>query len=59
MIGGTIGRQKSVITSSMVVNAMPARRVSGNPSDAAVFNFCHNFKDIEETRREYPQLYIV
>jgi hypothetical protein len=43
----------------MVVNAMPARRVSGNPSDAAVFNFCHNFKDIEETRREYPQLYIV
>jgi hypothetical protein len=25
----------------------------------AVFNFCHGFKDIEQTRREWPQLYIM
>lgn len=57
--GGTIGRQRSVISVSSVLPPAPNRKVVGNPSDAAVFNFCHMFKDIEETRREFPQLYIV
>lgn len=37
----------------------PPRQITGNPSDKAVFTFCNLFKDIEETRREWPQLYIM
>ncbi|TFJ81370.1 hypothetical protein NSK_007331 [Nannochloropsis salina CCMP1776] len=37
----------------------PPRIIVGNPSDKAVFTFCNLFKDIETTREEYPQLYII
>lgn len=56
MVQGTWGRG-SVF--SHMPAAEPARQIVGNPSDKAVFTFCNLFKDIEETRNEWPQLYIM
>ena len=64
--GGTIGRNTlsrappSFSGMSYLPPAEdPARIIVGNPSDKAVFTFCNLFKDIEQTREEYPQLYII
>jgi len=54
---GTWGRGASVF--SHLPAAEPAKKIVGNPSDKAVFTFCNLFKDIEETRGEWPQLYIM
>lgn len=47
------------MASALPMVEAPARIIVGNPSDKAVFTFCNLFKDIEETREEYPQLYII
>ena len=57
LVQGTFGRGS--MASSLPMVEAQARIIVGNPSDKAVFVFCNLFKDIEGTREEYPQLYII
>jgi hypothetical protein len=57
--GGVLGTWGRGSVFSHMPAAEPAKQIVGNPSDKAVFTFCNLFKDIEETRREWPQLYIM
>jgi len=57
LVQGTFGRLSGA--SALTMAEAPARIVVGNPSDKAVFTFCNLFKEIDETREEYPQLYII
>lgn len=57
--GGVLGTWGRGSVFSHMPAAEPAKQIVGNPSDKAVFTFCNLFKDIEETRNEWPQLYIM